>query len=1801
MKMLNRWKIWVAMGLMALVIACAPRRNETQFAKNKIAETGQTYTEDQLRAALGSDKYDSLVAGIGSDNLNLLSYGIGITNMTQLVNGVSSPGKLTALMSDGPNSKKLNAIEILDLMNRLDDACQMIGSYGIDTIGKMVNMINQVTIAGMEGVKNIVHGVQLQSGDLNGAPYNNGTARLGMLISLLNETASVMPTLVNDLSAPRCYNNTYVTSGTCTAAGGSWSAAPTNKCVFPTYTIQANCVAAGHSFDASVAGGFFSASGNAKLIRLVNNSLDMRDLAAIINGTNNIQNITGVMAGLTGNVYCSKGQYYSPGVLNQQSACTTGGGTWSTNCSILTYGNRTDCEANAGTWTPDGIDNMGRIINELDRVCSNTSYSNGRTCLNNGGTWRTKASKIPIIINNITNVPNMYTIVNGLSNDGKRPQWPVGGVTVALPVGLGLPGPYAGDAGNAFDGVDSMVATLNKLYVTPADADSFGTEGMKRMAYLVNNLDTTPVYGNDSDFDSGTSCTTGQFDNRLNWAFSNNQTVTGSPWWGGSFASAGGTLGTHFQAGTCGLKNDNTAATVFTQTQSAELVANLTTGGTMSFQYRLALNTGDVVRFYDNDVVVNTYTSANNSASFANQTYAAASGPHRFRWDIQRALNSTGQMFLDTVILPADKGAARTAAEKTFIMMNNLYINSSLTNVADILSNVTAPACIGTPLTCTPTWNNGLDTLIHTVNRVEYPASIATPPRLAVTVNQITNLQVMYDILNSMPTQAATNQLIAMMDFVQTPSNLPSLINQLTGSAGIRIGDILKTLTAAGTVNMLRVLADAPTGAQVSDTATLINGVPNTVRVAEILNKLKLSSNVYSTTSSTVTFTIASPTVVTWTAGAHGLVQNARISFTSTVKLPSGINSGQVYYVCPINATTFWIADDLLCTAKRNATAANSGTHTALAGDETYFSTQTGTVGGYKLAQFFNRVNTVKTANSQNCAAASPNNFCIQNHLVRLVNDIATSASGSNTVAEIVSNLRPTAGPGTNVSYPSGATGLERMVDVLFDMRATNSVTPYTDPLSNGTTEDFGRLTAFIKDMTGAYAGLNTARMVNEVNLNYMSSRVTTLLRTINRMRYLSRLLSEMTSVDLMLALLNDSTTNISRIETLVDRQGDLTYGTAAIGSFAGPFYGASFTVVGGCTEAGCDTSTADKLGRLIVLINQVDAVTNVVKVVNQTYDLNFLTASTATFSYGATPKTDGSGYGFINAVNRITYLSELMNGVTNIDLLLNIINGDGSANMSTGVNYDIMIKTVNNVGGSQRKGAACTSGSARVSAEDPTNCSSRGGTWNTTYAKNVGNVSIITGIINDLGWDSAIPGPRTMAEQMRVVNVFNNVKYCGIIPNYDRDTSPGSPVSEYYGCDTDVSYNYVKGTDIYDRRHRVSNVLLGMKSSQAMAIIVGDVAVTQKTIDVMNGSRRINTIIKTVDWLPGEATADLLNYTNTARINTGLVYLVNNLDPDEDIAAKAFVQMIHWGVDLPTNGCGSGSRNCGCVSFRAIGPKRLAGVLNTEYGPYLESILTMFGWRTAIPALVCGFGTTQASNGSCPFLSTSAQNQAANFVTSGTAVDGTTCSAGAPCQDIVGGITTVRFPRQETLAIVANPTPSGAQGANGATYTHTYSANSAANCTNYFPEQSGALGINKNTDDTVWTGLHGCFLGVNAANVPAGIGGVWGVLKGQGFVGWLIGNGGTLGTPPLTGGAGSCTGSGSDEWSCIKQGKDDNDGADNIAGNSDDNVSYYRWGNYCSLPGYSSAGTCEGAGGRWMPNKNYSTCQVNPDTDGPR
>lgn len=92
-------------------------------------------------------------------------------------------------------------------------------------------------------------------------------------------------------------------------------------------------------------------------------------------------------------------------------------------------------------------------------------------------------------------------------------------------------------------------------------------------------------------------------------------------------------------------------------------------------------------------------------------------------------------------------------------------------------------------------------------------------------------------------------------------------------------------------------------------------------------------SNVAPNTTSTVTITIASPGVITWTA--HGLTANIPVTFSTTISLPTGLTAGTTYYIvgASITANTFQvattIANAILGTAV-NTSGSQSGVQTGV-------------------------------------------------------------------------------------------------------------------------------------------------------------------------------------------------------------------------------------------------------------------------------------------------------------------------------------------------------------------------------------------------------------------------------------------------------------------------------------------------------------------------------------------------------------------------------------------------------------------------------------------------------------------------------------------------------------------------------------------------------------------------------------------------------------------------------------------------------------------------------------------------------
>lgn len=108
-----------------------------------------------------------------------------------------------------------------------------------------------------------------------------------------------------------------------------------------------------------------------------------------------------------------------------------------------------------------------------------------------------------------------------------------------------------------------------------------------------------------------------------------------------------------------------------------------------------------------------------------------------------------------------------------------------------------------------------------------------------------------------------------------------------------------------------------------------VGGVAPTLSTGKlVLDQLMYIVNNYST--STVTITIATPAVITWTS--HGLISGQRVQFTTTGSLPTGISTSTTYWVTVIDSNTFNISTSLANAQAATFVATSgsqSGTQTA--------------------------------------------------------------------------------------------------------------------------------------------------------------------------------------------------------------------------------------------------------------------------------------------------------------------------------------------------------------------------------------------------------------------------------------------------------------------------------------------------------------------------------------------------------------------------------------------------------------------------------------------------------------------------------------------------------------------------------------------------------------------------------------------------------------------------------------------------------------------------------------------------------
>jgi hypothetical protein len=93
----------------------------------------------------------------------------------------------------------------------------------------------------------------------------------------------------------------------------------------------------------------------------------------------------------------------------------------------------------------------------------------------------------------------------------------------------------------------------------------------------------------------------------------------------------------------------------------------------------------------------------------------------------------------------------------------------------------------------------------------------------------------------------------------------------------------------------------------------------------------------------TVSFTSASPTVVTMAVGTRPIT-NAQVTFTSSITLPTGITAGTIYYVVPINSTQFNLSTTSGGAANVNTSSTGSGTISMVTNSSVTFNTSTASV-----------------------------------------------------------------------------------------------------------------------------------------------------------------------------------------------------------------------------------------------------------------------------------------------------------------------------------------------------------------------------------------------------------------------------------------------------------------------------------------------------------------------------------------------------------------------------------------------------------------------------------------------------------------------------------------------------------------------------------------------------------------------------------------------------------------------------------------------------------------------------------------
>ena len=159
---------------------------------------------------------------------------------------------------------------------------------------------------------------------------------------------------------------------------------------------------------------------------------------------------------------------------------------------------------------------------------------------------------------------------------------------------------------------------------------------------------------------------------------------------------------------------------------------------------------------------------------------------------------------------------------------------------------------------------------------------------------------------------------------------------------------------------------------------------------------------VASVPSATVTMTIASPCVVTWTA--HGLPNGTSVQLTTTGSLPTGLATGVTYYVKNATTNSFELATTP-SGSSINTTGTQSGTHTALVLSQfTYTVANTGNTTWSGFAYVYVASDVLTVASTSGFAAGQ--SVLVHSESARVEGSESSKIGELHTIARVIDGTR---------------------------------------------------------------------------------------------------------------------------------------------------------------------------------------------------------------------------------------------------------------------------------------------------------------------------------------------------------------------------------------------------------------------------------------------------------------------------------------------------------------------------------------------------------------------------------------------------------------------------------------------------------------------------------------------------------------------------------------------------------------------------------------------------------------------------